>query len=217
MLARHIRDIIIIFSSEQIMVNKCAAPSCRSGYAKNETKHITKLHFPLKNYELNRLWIRFVNRKDWKLTKHSVLFELHFEEKKYIVGGGKSNLKWSMNPIPRKHSKELLKMPSSLLPTSNTTRKTPRERLISNDQMDTFRKRDTNITGLADLNETTAPDGFQFKNSNDHALFYNLVFDEETKFTKILESICIICMFNYSIMAYQYPYHNGSCKDIMLD
>ena len=51
-------------------------------------------------------------------------------------------------------------MPSSLLPTSNTTRKTPRERLISNDQMDTFRKRDTNIASLADLNETTAPDGF---------------------------------------------------------
>ena len=83
--------------------------------------------------------------------------------------------------------------------------------------MDTFRKRDTNITSLADLNETTAPDGFQFKNSNDHALFYNLVFDDETKFTKILESICIICMFNYSVMAYQYLYHNGLCKDIMLD
>ena len=139
------------------------------------------------NFELNRLWIRFVNRKDWKPTKHSVLCELHFEEK-YIVRGGKSNLKWSMNPIPTKHSKELLKMPSSLLPTSKTTRKPPRERLISNDQMDTFCERDT-ITSLVGLYETTAPDGFQFKKSNDHALFYNLVFDEETKFPKILESI----------------------------
>ena len=187
MLPRHIPGNIIIFSLEQIMVNKRPAPSCRSGYAKNETKHITKFHFPLKNFELNRLWIRFVNRKDWKPTKHSVLCELHFEEK-YIVRGGKSNLKWSMNPIPTKHSKELLKMPSSLLPTSKTTRKPPRERLISNDQMDSFRERDT-ITSLADLNETTAPDGFQFKKSNDHALFYNLVFDKETKFPKILESI----------------------------
>ena len=59
-----------------------------------------------------------------------------------------------MNPIPTKHCKELLKMPSSF---------PPRKRLISNDQMDSFRKRDT-ITTLADLNETTAPDGFQFKN-----------------------------------------------------
>ena len=81
---RHIPGNIIIFSLEQIMVNKRPAPSCRSGYAKNETKHITKFHFPLKNFELNRLWIRFVNRKDWKPTKrkkHSVLCELHFEEK----------------------------------------------------------------------------------------------------------------------------------------
>ena len=45
MLARHIPDIIIVFSLEQFMVNKCAAPSYRSGYAKNETKHITKFHF----------------------------------------------------------------------------------------------------------------------------------------------------------------------------
>ena len=63
------------------MVNKCAAPSCRSGYAKNETKHITEFQFPLKNLELNRLSIRFVNCKDWKPTKHSVLCELYFEER----------------------------------------------------------------------------------------------------------------------------------------
>ena len=66
------------------MVNKYAAPSCRSGYVKNETKHIIKFHFPMKNLELNRLWIRFVNYKDWKPTKNSVLCEFHFEEK-YIV------------------------------------------------------------------------------------------------------------------------------------
>ena len=72
--------------------------------------------------------------------------------------------------------------------TSKTTQKPPRQRLISNDQMDTFHERDT-ITSLADLNETTAPDGFQFKKSNNHTLFYNLVYDKETKFPKTLESI----------------------------
>ena len=46
--------------------------------------------------------------------------------------------------------------------------------------MDTFREKD-NITSLADLNETTAPDGFQFKKSNDHVLIYNLVFDQEKR------------------------------------
>ena len=57
MLARHIPDIIIILSLEQIKVNKFAALSCRSGYAKNETKYITKFHFPLKYFKLNRLCI----------------------------------------------------------------------------------------------------------------------------------------------------------------
>ena len=75
------------------------------------------------------------------------------------------------------------KMPSLLLPTSKTTRKLPRERLIPNVQMDT-------ITNLANLNETTTPDGFQFKKYSDHALFYNLIFDKETKkFPIILELI----------------------------
>ena len=54
--------------------------------------------------------------------------------------------------------------------------------------MDSVRERDT-ITSLANLNETAAPDGLQFKKSNDHALFYNLVFDKKTKFPKIQESI----------------------------
>ena len=117
--------------------------------------------------------------------QNTFLCELHFEGK-YIVRGGKSNLKWWMNPIPTKHSKELLKISSSLLPNSKHKRKPPKERLISNDQMDTFCERDT-IMSLPDLNETTAPDGFQFKKSNDHALFYNLAFDEEN-LMKILQN-----------------------------
>ena len=55
------------------MVNKSAAPSCRSGYAKNEMEQIAKFCFPLENTELNKLWIRFVNHQNWKPTKHSDL------------------------------------------------------------------------------------------------------------------------------------------------
>ena len=116
------------------MVNKCAAPSCQSGYTKIETKQITQFHFPLKN-----LWIVicgfYLSTANIGSQQNTVLCELHFEEK-YNVRGGKSNLKWLMNPIPTKHSKQLLKMPSSLLLTSKTTQKPPRQRLISNDQMD---------------------------------------------------------------------------------
>ena len=66
-------------------------------------------------------------------------------------------------------------MASSLLTTSKTIWKPPKERLISNDHIDSFRERD-DITSVADLNETTAPDGFPFTKSRNHALSYNQVF-----------------------------------------
>ena len=90
---------IMIFSLEQIMVNKCAALSCRSGFAKNETKYITKFLFLLKNFELNALSIRFVTHKNWKPKKTLLLYDLHFQEE--CIVRGKSNLKCSMNPIPK--------------------------------------------------------------------------------------------------------------------
>ena len=61
------------------MVNKCAAPKCQRGYT-SSTRKLSSFHFPLKNEELNKKWIRFVNRSDWVPTKHSVLCELHFED-----------------------------------------------------------------------------------------------------------------------------------------
>ena len=59
------------------MVNKCAAPKCQRGYT-SFTGKLPSFHFHLKNEELNKKWIRFVNRSDWLPTKHSVLCELHF-------------------------------------------------------------------------------------------------------------------------------------------
>ena len=37
--------------------------------------------FQFQNAELNKQWIRFVNKRDWLGTKHSMLCELYFEEK----------------------------------------------------------------------------------------------------------------------------------------
>ena len=170
------------------MVNKCVAPSCRSGYVKNEKKQIAKFRFPLKNTELNKFWILFVNCQNWKPTKHSVLCELHVDEK-YIIQGEKCNLKWSLIPIPTNHAKELLQLSQSMLPTQQTSRKPLKQgSSVIPGELDCFQKSDT-LKTLDDLNETTTPGGFQFKKSGDHALFYNLVFDEETQFLNFLQSI----------------------------
>ena len=88
------------------MVNKFAAPKCTSGYASNEKKPRSKFHFPLKNAELNKQWIRFVNKRDWPATKHSMLCELYFEEK-CLRRREKCTLQWSMNPVPTVYPQKL--------------------------------------------------------------------------------------------------------------
>ena len=81
------------------MVNKYAAVSCKSGYVSSE-EIISTFRFPLKNGRLkSRKWEELVNLTGWMPSPHSVLFELHFEEK-VIICGGRTNLKWSLSPVP---------------------------------------------------------------------------------------------------------------------
>ena len=177
------------------MVNKCAAPKCTSGYSSNNHKKIASFHFPT-DQNLNQLWIRFVNRLDWIPTKHSVLCELHFEEK-YIYRDKKYTLNWFMKPVPSKYSYELLQKKSSL-PISKTSRNTPKNRLFEEDQLKAFHKIDT-LTSLNDLNEAVAPPGFQFKRFEKGVVFYNIVFNEQTYFPTILESITVDADLNVQL------------------
>ena len=78
-----------------------------SGNVSNEKKQSAKFLFLLKNAELNKQWIRFVNKKDWLATKHSVLCELYCEEK-YLRRCGKCTLEWLMNPVPTVYPLKLL-------------------------------------------------------------------------------------------------------------
>ena len=121
------------------MVNKCAAPKCISGYISNEKKQIEKFYFPLKNAELNKQSIRFVSRRDLLPRKHSMVCELHFEEK-YLRRGEKCTLQQSMNPVPTVYPQQLLSRPS-LLPTQQTIRSFPRKRSFP-DELSTFQQRD---------------------------------------------------------------------------
>ena len=54
--------------------------------------------------------------------------------------------------------------------------------------MSTSQQHDT-IRTFQNLNESIASAGFQFKELNNCELYFHLVFDDETKFPKILESI----------------------------
>ena len=84
----------------------------------SSTGKLSSFHFPLKNEELNKKWIRFVNRSDWIPTKYSVLCELHFEDT-YKNKGKCMSWNWSMKPVRTTHSAELTDTPS-VLPTTQS-------------------------------------------------------------------------------------------------
>ena len=98
------------------MVNTCDGAYCKTGYKNSQHKinvipeKFPVFCFPLKNPELNRKWIRFVNRRHWAPTQRSGIYSQHFEEKFLKVGKQKRydgnynqfhlyNL--TMNPNPR--------------------------------------------------------------------------------------------------------------------
>ena len=149
-------------------------------YASNEKKQIVKFLFPLKNVELNKQWILFVERWDWIATKHSMLYKLHFEEK-YLRRAEKCTLQWSMNPVPTVYSQKLLSKPSSL-PTQQIIWSLPRKRSFP-DELSTFQQRDI-IRTFQHLNESIAPGGFQFKEFDNCVSYFHLVLTMRPNFQK---------------------------------
>ena len=167
------------------MVNKCVAFGCKSGYA-TCTEKVSLFTFPLHKPDLNEHWVRFVNRTNWQPSQSSVLCVKHFEEK-FILHGKKSNLKWAINPIPTIHSDEVLKRPSTL-PTPVIPRKAPKTRLYREDQIGSFRDNDV-ISNFEELTDKHCPSGFQYEKTDNCVVYYNLKFDDETSFPKVLAAI----------------------------
>ena len=77
----------------------------QSGIQKLQHKiHVIPEKFPvfrflLKNPELNRKWIKFVNRRDFAPTQCSGVCSKHFEEKLLKVGK-RAALQWELQPVP---------------------------------------------------------------------------------------------------------------------
>ena len=131
------------------MVKKCASPKCTSGYARNKKKQTAKFYFPLRNVELKKQLIRFVNRRDSACNETLVLCKLHFEEK-YLQQAEKCTLKCSINPAPTVYLSK-----SSSLPTQQTSRSLHKKRCFTN-EFSTCQQRDI-IRTIQDLSKSIAP------------------------------------------------------------
>ncbi|XP_047142955.1 THAP domain-containing protein 2-like [Hydra vulgaris] len=173
------------------MVNKCAVFNCRSGYKskKNESSFLSAskavFSFP-KDTVLEEKWMKFVNRKDWKPSKHSVIC-LDYFEKKYLKYGKRVTLKYELNHVPTIYSDEI-SIPSSIIPKIPTFRKPPTDRhSIILDEIYTFQEMDK-IKNIDMLHESNSPNGFSFQRYESFVLYYCLFFVDATPF---IESIRI--------------------------
>ena len=118
------------------MVNKCAAPECRTGYESVRLRQLAIFHFPLKKIEL---------------AKNSVFCELHFEER-LMIRRKKCNLSWSINPTLTVHSTELAKTLSFLL-VRQTSKQLPRKRVFQEEELERFCSEDSG-NYFTNLNES---------------------------------------------------------------
>ena len=135
------------------MVNKCVVCGCKSGYKTCDAK-VSHFEFPFKRPQLLEKWIKFVNRRDWKPTKNSVICIKHFKEE-FICHGKKNTLRRESQLIPTIHTDEALKR-HSVVQTPAMPRKAPKIRTYQNDETEEFATKDA-IKRFEDLKESDAP------------------------------------------------------------
>ena len=162
------------------MVNKCVVVNCRSNYKakKREVqKEISRTVFGFSSdEEQTNVWIRFVNRKDWKESEHSGICSNRFEKKYIKYNGKRVVLNRKMNPVPTIYVKCVLKTTiPPLLPALCSSRKPPRERALLFLIKWRLLTRN-NINNIEDLSETSSPDGFIFKKHECSELFYRIFY-----------------------------------------
>ena len=159
------------------MVNTCVVAYCKTGYKKRQHKinvipeKFPVFCFPLKNPELNRKWIRFVNRKDWALTRRSGVCSKHFEEK-FLKVGKRAASRWELHPVPSICSGNEF-IPPSVMPTPKTQRKPPSRGTVLPDQLDDFNDHDK-ILHFSSIDESLCPSGYKLQIDKSRAVFYKL-------------------------------------------
>ena len=155
-------------------VNKCCIYNCRSNYAGEN--HTVVFSFP-RDDDLKKIWVRFVNRKDWSPSNSSVICIKYFEKKYLKMGEGKkrSRLDMSMKPVPTifgpsihaSSSRSALKAPIRI------PRKSSKKRNVFAGEYVEFVNNDK-IMEFESTDETLAPSGYTIAKYEDHVVFYKI-------------------------------------------
>ena len=126
------------------MPNKCCVTGYRTNYEDGPKKPVFK--FP-DDPESSNNWVAFLNRRDYEISKYSVICIDDFEEK-YIFHYPKNIiLNYSMKPIPTIHPHLI---PSSLATVPSELRKLPTVRIFQPDELQAI-KSTFEIRSFADV------------------------------------------------------------------
>ena len=194
------------------MVNTCVV-AYTTGYKKRQHKinvipeKFPVFRFPLKNPELNRKWIRFVNRIDWASTRRSGVCSKDFE-KKLLKVGKRATLRWELQPVPSIYS-DNESIPPSFMPTPKTQRK-PLNRVIALPDK---------ISDFSSIGKSLCPSGYKLQIDKSRAVFYQLENYKTFDIPTITEAIVIDDNIHVKLffLAHLYPSRHGLLKERIVD
>ena len=166
------------------MVYKCCILECKTNLPNGPKGKLAE--FP-DDEELKQIWVRFVNRKNWKPTEYSRICLNHFDESFIKQGKKKRFLIRNLKPVPTIHTDTV--SPPSLLSSVTCPRKLPQKRSAINDKLNKKLFQEDVIQSIDDFSDKNSPDGFSFNKLDDAAIYYRLVF--ESNVPQVKESIRI--------------------------
>ena len=140
--------------------------------------------FPLKNKSLRKIWIRFVDRKDWEPTPSSFICIKHFEEKHYWKGKNdkRYRLTKTLKPVPTIFNSNIqtsqCSSSSHIISPVTVPRRSPRKRIYQDHQYQSFMNYDL-INKLSNIEESISLAGFLFKKNDNYVTFYKIEFSEK--------------------------------------
>ncbi|XP_065684292.1 uncharacterized protein LOC136096677 [Hydra vulgaris] len=152
------------------MVNKCCVVACTSNY--NGGKVVPVFVFP-KDDDLRKLWVRFVNRNFWTVTKSSVICLKHFYENLIHKGASakRFRLLYNLKPVPTIYPASIA---TASLPVMSVPRKSPTKRIFQEDEYQKFLSNDV-IEDLNSLTVADSPTGYSFSKFDDCVVFHKII------------------------------------------
>ena len=167
------------------MVNKCCVVGCTSNYLGGEV--VPVFSFP-KDDDLRKLWIRFVNRNFWTVTKSSVICLKHFEKKLVHKGASEKRFRllYNLKPIPTIYPASIA---TASLPVISGPRKSPAKRIFQEDEYQKFLSKDI-IKDVDSLSAADSPAGYLFSKFDDCVVFHRII-QNELHIPEVAESIHI--------------------------